>query len=74
MFMQDEMYSGYVDKFFASHSYSGLSWIQDFDQKRYGDASISLLNESKVAVDLETKHVSFLANSPGYMMLTTFDS
>lgn len=70
MFMQDGMYAGYIDKFFASQGFPGISWIQDVDQKRYGDASKSLLTESKVAADLETKHVS----TPFYYFRTTLTS
>jgi nuclear pore complex protein Nup133 len=58
MFMQDDMYSGYMDKFFAIHPKGTISWIHDLEKQRYKDASMSLLSESKTTPDLETKHVS----------------
>jgi nuclear pore complex protein Nup133 len=60
MFAQSDAYSGYLDKFFARYPHASISWIHHLDKKRYGDASTSLLAESREVVDLETKHVSNL--------------
>jgi hypothetical protein len=60
MFAQDDAYSGYMDKFFAANPNPDISWIHEISKQRYGDASLSLLNEAQNVGDLETKHVHTL--------------
>lgn len=57
MFAQEDIYSGYMDKFFADHRHSAISWIHDLGRGRHGTASQTLLVESKDAHDLQMKHV-----------------
>ncbi|KAJ7774888.1 hypothetical protein B0H16DRAFT_78349 [Mycena metata] len=57
MFSQDDVHSIYMDKFFASHPDSSISWIHDLGQRRYEAAAEALLAESVDATQLSTKHL-----------------
>ncbi|KAJ7046830.1 hypothetical protein C8F04DRAFT_1227029 [Mycena alexandri] len=57
MFSQDDVHSIYMDKFFASHPDSSISWIHDLGQRRYEAAAEALLAESDDATQLSTKHL-----------------
>src|SRR5882762_4597666 len=58
MFAQEDIYGGYMDKFFAEYRHPGISWIHDLGRGRHGAASQTLLAESQHASDLQIKHVS----------------
>ncbi|EGO21494.1 hypothetical protein SERLADRAFT_451525, partial [Serpula lacrymans var. lacrymans S7.9] len=55
MFAQKDLYSGYMDKFFADHPRPTISWIHDIGRGRPAAASASLLEESTRAPELEVK-------------------
>lgn len=57
MFAQEDIYSGYMDKFFAEHNHPIISWVHDLGMGRHGAASQTLLSESQGASDIHTKHV-----------------
>ncbi|KAJ7109426.1 hypothetical protein C8R44DRAFT_634983 [Mycena epipterygia] len=57
MFSQDEVQSTYMDKFFATHADSSISWIHHLGERRYEDAAEALLSESEIATQLNTKHL-----------------
>lgn len=57
MFAQEDLYGGYMDKFFAEHHYPSISWLHDLGTGKHGAASETLLAESQDASDLQTKHV-----------------
>ncbi|KAJ7111560.1 hypothetical protein C8R43DRAFT_1091558 [Mycena crocata] len=57
MFSQDDVQGAYMDKFFAAHQDSSISWIHDLGQRRYGAAAEALLSESETATQLNTKHL-----------------
>ncbi|KIM87137.1 hypothetical protein PILCRDRAFT_64451 [Piloderma croceum F 1598] len=57
MFAQEDVYSGYMDKFFAEHHHPAISWIHDLGRGKHGAASQTLLAESQGASDLQIKHV-----------------
>ncbi|KAJ6502530.1 hypothetical protein C8R45DRAFT_622368 [Mycena sanguinolenta] len=57
MFSQDDMQSGYMDKFFAAHPDTSISWIHDLGQRRYEAAAGALLSESESASLLNAKHL-----------------
>ncbi|KAF8212214.1 hypothetical protein K438DRAFT_1708496 [Mycena galopus ATCC 62051] len=57
MFSQDEVQSAYMDKFFATHPDTSISWIHDLGQRRYEAAADALLSESENAPLLNTKHL-----------------
>jgi nuclear pore complex protein Nup133 len=57
MFAQENVYSGYMDKFFAEHHHPAISWIHDLGRGKHGPASQTLLAESQGASDLQIKHV-----------------
>jgi len=56
MFAQEDIYRGYMDKFFAEYPHPSISWIHDLGRGRHGAASHTLLAESKRANNLQTKH------------------
>ncbi|KAJ7632668.1 hypothetical protein FB45DRAFT_978375 [Roridomyces roridus] len=57
MFSQDEVHSGFLDKYFATHPDPSISWIHDLGQRRYEAAAAALLTESQNAAQLNTKHL-----------------
>ncbi|TFY77168.1 hypothetical protein EWM64_g6840, partial [Hericium alpestre] len=57
MFATEDQYSDYMDRFFAKHPYSSISWIHDLHQTRYEAAAESLLSESQNAGELATKQL-----------------
>ncbi|KAJ7774554.1 hypothetical protein DFH07DRAFT_102982 [Mycena maculata] len=57
MFSQDDVQSAWMDKFFATHPDSSISWLHDLGQRRYEAAAAALLTESESATQLETKHL-----------------
>jgi nuclear pore complex protein Nup133 len=58
MFAQEDEQSGYMDRFFAENSSTAISWIHDLGRGRYEAAACALLDEARLATNLETKHVS----------------
>jgi nuclear pore complex protein Nup133 len=57
MFAREDVYGGYMDKFFAEHHHPAISWIHDLGRGKHGAASQTLLAESQGASDLQIKHV-----------------
>jgi nuclear pore complex protein Nup133 len=60
MFEQEDPYSGYMDKFFATNPHPSIQWIHDLGKFRHGPASASLLTEAERTGDLEIRHVIIL--------------
>lgn len=58
MFAQEDIYSGYMDRYFAANPNPAISWIHDLGRERYGCTAAALLFEAKNATNLETRHVS----------------
>lgn len=57
MFAQEDVYGGYIDRFFAEQKHPSISWVNDLGKGRFSAASRTLLDESRDAGDLEMKHV-----------------
>ncbi|KAJ7685205.1 hypothetical protein DFH06DRAFT_34186 [Mycena polygramma] len=57
MFSQDDVQSAYMDKFFAAHPDSSISWIHDLGQRRYEPAADALLTEAENATQLNAKQL-----------------
>lgn len=57
MFAHEDIYSGYMDKFFAAHHHPAISWIHDLGRGRFRTVSQTLLSESQGASDLQIQHV-----------------
>jgi nuclear pore complex protein Nup133 len=57
MFEQEDLYSGYMDKFFATNPHLSIQWIHDLGKFRYGAASTVLLKEAERTGDLDIRHV-----------------
>ena len=58
LFAHDDIYSGYMDMFFAENPCPSISWIHDLGKGRHGPASQALLSEAEKDTDLDTKHVN----------------
>jgi hypothetical protein len=57
LLLQDDKYSGLVDRFFEEYPHPRVSWLHDVHIGRYHDASQSLLQESHTEKQLDVKHV-----------------
>jgi hypothetical protein len=60
MFAQEDVQSGYMDRFFAENPNTAISWIHDLGKGRHEAAAAALLHEAEQATNLETKHVGNL--------------
>lgn len=58
LFALGDVYTDYVDSFFAKHPHPSLSWIHDLGKGRWETASLTLLKEANHTADLSTRHVS----------------
>ena len=55
---QDEVYGGYLTRFFELHDHPDLAWMHHITCKRYSQAASALLEVDKQADLLSQKHVS----------------
>lgn len=60
MFNQESPRASYMDSFFKENPNTGLSWIHDLGQGRFGPAASSLLKVAESATNLEGRHVSVI--------------
>ena len=58
MFAQQDIYSEFMDRFFAENSHPSVSWIHDLGKCRYELASRTLFEEAQNAYSLQSKHVN----------------
>lgn len=58
IFLQDERYWDYVDRYFEENPHHRVSWMHDIRARRYSKAMQSLLTESARESSVRRKHVS----------------
>lgn len=57
MFAQEDLYSIYFDRFFASNPHPNISWLHDLGKGRYEATAQTLLEEANRSTNLPSKQV-----------------